>query len=73
MKVNVTVKTNSKFEEVLEESKGSFIVRVSTPPVDGKANKQVIKLLSKFLKVPKSKIHLTKGHKSKIKVFEIED
>ena len=52
MKVNVTVKTNSKFEEVLEEPGGSYIVRVSTPPVDGKANKQVIKLLSKHLKVP---------------------
>jgi hypothetical protein len=73
MKVNVTVKTNSKFEEVLEEPGGSYIVRVSTPPVDGKANKQVIKLLSKHLKVPKSKILLIKGHKSKVKVFEIED
>ena len=72
MKIDVIVKPNSKKEsiEVLEENK-SFTIKVNAPPEDGKANKRVIEILSEFLKVPKTKIELIKGTKSKKKVFKI--
>jgi uncharacterized protein len=58
--------------EVLEENK-SFRIKVNAPPEDGKANKKVIELLSDFLKVPKSKIELVSGFKSKKKIFKVSE
>jgi hypothetical protein len=71
MKITVAVKPNSKKESVEILPDGSYLVRVNTPPVDGKANERVIKLLSKALKKPKSTIELVSGHRSKRKIFEI--
>ena len=42
-------------------------------PVDGKANKELIKLLSKELGVSKSRISILKGEKSKEKIIRIND
>ncbi len=44
-------------------------VFLNSPPADGKANKECIKLLSKFFHVPKSSIMLIKGEKNRTKVF----
>ncbi|MBC87126.1 MAG: hypothetical protein CL677_08080 [Bdellovibrionaceae bacterium] len=71
MKINVQVKTRSKIESVEKQLDGSYLVRVNVPPVEGKANKRIIELLSKYLKIPKSNIELISGPKSKIKVFKI--
>lgn len=46
-------------------------IRLTQPPVDGKANEALLKFLSKILKVPKSKLKITKGLKSRNKVVRI--
>lgn len=71
MKISVTVKTKSKKEGVEKISDHSFVVRINTPPIEGKANIRVIELLAKYLGQPKTQIRLVKGHKSKNKVFDI--
>lgn len=73
MKISVLVKTKSKIESVeeLTEEKGSFIVRVGVPPVDGKANEKVRDLLAEYFHCAKSSVKLVLGAKSKKKVFEI--
>jgi hypothetical protein len=50
---------------------GVLKVRVKSKPIEGKANKNLIKLLSKQLKVPKSSIEITKGEKSKNKTIKM--
>lgn len=72
MKIQVQVKIQSKKEMIEKQEDGSFIVRINTPPVEGKANKRVIELLSKYFRVAKTKIRLVSGEKSKKKSFEIE-
>ncbi len=42
-------------------------------PVDGKANKELIKLLSEKLNISKSRIKIVKGEKKKEKIIEIND
>lgn len=71
MKVTVTVKPNSKKEGVEPQADGSLIVRVNTPPIDGKANKRVVELLCEHFQKPKSLIELVSGHKGKKKIFQI--
>ena len=43
----------------------------TTVPEDGKANKAVVKLLSKALGVPKTRLDLIRGATSRDKVFRI--
>jgi hypothetical protein len=69
--IRVKVKPNAKKDEVKQLESDYFEVRVTVPPEKGKANSRVIELLSKYLKIPKSKIKLKKGEKSREKVFEI--
>jgi len=42
-------------------------------PVDGKANKEVINLLSEALGVAKSKIRIVRGETSNKKIIEVDD
>ncbi len=73
MKITVKVKPNAKKNEVKKIDENRYEIRVTVVPEKGKANKKVIELLSKELKVPKSKIKLIKGETSKEKIFEIEE
>lgn len=46
-------------------------IRVSAPPVDGAANKALIKLLSKTLGLPKSAIQFKSGESTRLKRLTI--
>ena len=73
MRIKVKVKPNAKKEEIKEIEPGFYEIRVTVVPEKGKANKKVIEVLSKHLKVPKSKIKLVRGETSREKIFEISD
>lgn len=47
-------------------------LKVSAPPEDGKANLAVIQLLSKALDIPKSRIEIHQGEKSRNKQVRIQ-
>ena len=53
------------------EFNGNLKLQIQAPPVDGKANNEIIKFLSKTLNVSKSKIEIIKGEKQKIKNIKI--
>ncbi len=73
MKIKVKVKPNAKKNEVKKIEEDFYEIRVTVIPEKGKANKKVIELLSKELKIPKSRIKLIRGETSKEKIFEIEN
>ncbi|MEO0335715.1 MAG: DUF167 domain-containing protein [Pseudomonadota bacterium] len=70
-RILVNVRPNSSQESIEPAADGHLTVKVNAPARDGKANKRVIELLSKYLGVPKSKIALVSGGKSKTKTFQI--
>lgn len=72
MIIKVKVKPNAKKEEIKEIDKNYYEIRVTVVPEKGKANKKVIEVLSKHLKVPKSRIKLIRGETSREKLFEID-
>ena len=72
MQISVKVKPNSKEQKIIEETDGSLIIRLKSPPVDGKANKELIKVLSKKYNVPKSYIRIKSGVSSRQKLIEID-
>jgi uncharacterized protein (TIGR00251 family) len=70
VKISVTVKPNSKVEEVVSGFDG-LIVRVKEPPKEGKANKAVIALLAGFYNVPRSNVNILSGQGGRKKIVEI--
>ena len=72
MRKQVKVKPNSKIQKLVEEPDGSLTVHLKSPPVDGKANEELIKLLSKKFDVPKSHITIKSGLSSRQKLIEID-
>ncbi|HHZ82893.1 MAG TPA: DUF167 domain-containing protein [Nitrospirales bacterium] len=51
---------------------GIIQLRVSAPPVDGKANAGCIALLSKALGMPASAVQIIRGERSRIKFLRIQ-
>lgn len=71
MKLAVTIKPNSRKNEVCFEH-NAFKIKIKAPATDGKANEGLIAFLSEILHLPKSKIKISKGLSSRIKLLEIE-
>ena len=71
MILTVKVKPNSKNQSIEEQPDGSLTVHLKSPPVDGKANQELIVMLAKKFKVPKSSIAIKSGLSSKHKLVEI--
>lgn len=76
MQIRAKVKPNSKKGSLVlkstDESGEFFEIHVRDPAIDGKANLAVIKVLSKYFKVSKSRISIKSGSRSKFKIFEID-
>jgi len=72
MHKKVKVKPNSKQQKIEEQPDGSLTVHLKSPPVDGKANEELIKLLSEKFDVPKSYIRIKSGLSSRQKLVEID-
>ncbi|MCP4923682.1 MAG: DUF167 domain-containing protein [bacterium] len=72
--VRVTPKASSNQLKIETQESGEKMIRVyvTCVPEGGKANNQVLKLLSKALKIPKSSMILQKGYKTRDKVICIE-
>ncbi|MDB9493315.1 DUF167 domain-containing protein [Spirulina major CS-329] len=73
MKKLINVKPNAKRQSLTEAADGSLVIYLTSPPVDGKANQELIKLLAKTYRVPKSAIAITRGHHARIKQVEWPD
>ncbi|MCU0544131.1 MAG: DUF167 domain-containing protein [Oscillatoriaceae cyanobacterium Prado104] len=69
--LSVKVKPNSKQQSIQEQPDGSLIVHLKSPPVDGKANQELILLLAKQFNLPKSSIAIKSGLSSRNKLVEI--
>lgn len=72
MQKRVKVKPNSKHQSIKEETDGSITIHLKSPPVDGKANEELIKILAEKFCVSKSKIRIKSGLSSWQKLIEID-
>ena len=66
------VQPRSRSDEIAGERAGALLVRVTAPPVDGKANEAVRKLVSKRLGVPVNRISVVRGKSSRDKLIEVD-
>lgn len=71
MKISVKAKPNSHQAKVEKVDENNFIVSVMEPPVQGRANQAIIKILAEYFKVPNYKVRIVSGHTSRQKIVEI--
>ena len=70
--ISVRVHPNAARSEVTDVTDGVWQVKVSAPPVKGKANKELVAFLSQLLGVSKSQINIIRGHTTRNKVVAID-
>jgi uncharacterized protein len=68
----IRVQPRAKRTEVAGERGGAVVIRVSAPPVDGKANEAVEKLIADTLNVPKRAVAIVRGDSSRDKLVRID-
>jgi uncharacterized protein (TIGR00251 family) len=73
MIIQIKVKTRAGKNSVYSLGKNVYNITISAPPFDNEANESIIKLLAEYFQIPPSGIKIKKGHKSKIKLIEIND
>ena len=73
MIIEISVKTGSKKAPLIEGEGTRLTVFLRSRPHDGAANTELIKLLSKHFRVPKTSIKIVSGEKSHTKRLEIPD
>ena len=71
VRVSVKVQPRSSRQEVVENADGSLKVYIKASPVEGKANRELIQVLSDYYKVKKSDIVVKSGLISRKKIIEI--
>lgn len=72
MRKQVKVKPNSKQQKITETEDGTLVIALKSPPVDGKANQELIEILAQEFKVSKSRVSITSGLTSRTKWVEID-
>lgn len=69
---DITVSPKSSRSRIVIEDDCSIKLYLNSPPVDGKANSECLVLLSKSLKIAKSRIRIIKGEKGRHKRILIQ-
>ena len=70
--VNFYVQPRASKTEVVGRHGNAIKIRVKAPPVDGAANEELIRFLSKRFKVPRRAVDLVSGSSSRHKQIAIE-
>ncbi|MCW1887791.1 DUF167 domain-containing protein [Luteolibacter flavescens] len=78
MEIRVLATPNARASEVIgweDDPRAGRVLRVkvSAPPVEGKANAALRDVLARHYGVPKSQVVLAKGDTSRVKTFTLPD
>lgn len=72
MLLTLHVKPNARQNRIVKQlDDTTYVVEVTAPPVEGKANEAVVKLLAEHFDVAKTSILLKRGASTRIKQFEV--
>jgi uncharacterized protein len=69
--LKVRVQPGASRNEIAGKRDGAVIVRVTAPPVDGKANTAACKLLAETCGIPPSRVEIVRGESRRDKVVRL--
>lgn len=68
--INVRVITNARKKEIVKNGT-DLKVKLTSLPIEGRANEELIELLAGYFHIRKSEIQIVKGEKNKTKVVTL--
>ena len=71
MRIKIKAKPDSNENKIEKIDDLNFVVSVKDPPVQGRANRAIVKVLSEYLHTPISHVRIISGHISRNKVVDI--
>lgn len=71
MMLPVRVIPNARKSEFSGRREDEFVLRLSAPAIEGKANKVAVEFIAEHLGISRSRVRLVSGEKSRHKIFEI--
>ena len=69
--IRVKVKPNARASELEEQPGGIWLARLKAPPVDGKANAELIGLIAKRFGCARSAVSIKSGASGRMKLVKI--
>jgi uncharacterized protein (TIGR00251 family) len=69
--IQVKVKPNGRVSLLEEVAGGPWLARLKSPPVDGKANEELIRLVARRFECSKSAVSIRSGASGRVKLVEI--
>ena len=70
--MRVKVKPNARASSLQQEADGSWLARLKSPPVDGKANEELVALVAEHFNCRKTAVLIKAGASSRLKVLKVE-
>jgi uncharacterized protein len=70
--LHVRLQPRARREEVVGERAGAVVIRVTAPPVDGRANAALCAFVARAAGVPPSRVSVVRGHGSRDKVVRVD-
>ena len=70
--IQVKAKPNARTSTLEQTSEGVWLAQLKSPPVDGKANKELIGLVAEHFGCPKSAVSIKSGGSGRLKRVCIE-
>ncbi|MGD8386123.1 MAG: DUF167 family protein [Desulfobacteraceae bacterium] len=70
-RIHARLTPRSSKDSILGKEDGVYRIKVKAPPLEGRANKALIALLAKALRVPKRDVEISSGEKSRDKTLLI--
>jgi uncharacterized protein (TIGR00251 family) len=69
--IKIKVEPRSSKSGIVGPYGDSLKVKLTSPPVEGKANKELIEVLAKEYGIPKKNVEIVSGHNSKSKTVRL--
>jgi uncharacterized protein (TIGR00251 family) len=69
--IQVKVKPNARTSELCQGDDGLWLAQLKSPPVDGKANAELIALVAKHFGCRKADVTIKRGAAGRVKLVEI--
>jgi len=71
--IQVRVKPNARASVLEEKEDGTWLAQIKSPPVDGRANEELIALVAKHFGCRKSAVSIKAGASGRLKLVQINE
>jgi uncharacterized protein (TIGR00251 family) len=71
--LQVKVKPNARSSQLEPQPDGSWLALLKSPPVDGKANQELVALIAQHFGLRKAQVQIKSGASGRMKLVQLDD